>query len=76
MNVLPIFVQWLAQDKLDLDLDLLEKYSFELENTTKGVVLSNVGGFQSDIIYSPDFKYRPFVDVISNNLNNEAAPRD
>jgi uncharacterized protein (TIGR02466 family) len=70
MNVLPIFVQWLAHDDLDLDLDLLEKYSFELEGITKGVILSNIGGWQSEIIRVEDFKYKPLIDAISKKIDD------
>jgi uncharacterized protein (TIGR02466 family) len=70
MNVLPIFVQWLAHDKLDLDLDLLEKYSFELESNTKGVIVSNIGGWQSKIIRAEDFKYKPLIDAISKKIDD------
>lgn len=49
MNIENIFVNVLANDKLDVDNEVLEQYCFGLPNIDPGRKVSNEGGYQSNI---------------------------
>ena len=47
INIMPIFINFLAVESLSLDNDRLEKYCLEKKKTSAGRVISNGGGWQS-----------------------------
>jgi uncharacterized protein (TIGR02466 family) len=53
INIMPIFINFLAVDSLSLDNDKLEKFCLERRKTHAGRVISNGGGWQSDNL-APD----------------------
>jgi len=48
INIMPIFINFLAVDSLSLDNDGLEKFCLERKKNSPGRVISNSGGWQSD----------------------------
>lgn len=48
INIMPIFINFLAVESLHLDNDLLEKYCLETKKRSSGRVISNGGGWQSE----------------------------
>ena len=48
INIMPIFINFLAVDSLSLDNGKLEKFCLERRKTHAGRVISNGGGWQSD----------------------------
>ena len=48
MNVMPIFINFLAVDTLHLDNEKIEKYCQGLKKNSPGRVVSNGGGWQSE----------------------------
>ena len=48
INIMPIFINFLAVDSLHLDNDKLEKFCLERKKASPGRVISNGGGWQSD----------------------------
>jgi len=48
INIMPIFINFLAVDSLRLDNDRLEKFCLERKKNSSGRVISNSGGWQSD----------------------------
>ena len=48
INIMPIFINFLAVESLRLDNDRIEKYCLEMRNKSAGRVISNGGGWQSD----------------------------
>jgi len=48
INIMPIFINFLAVDSLSLDNDKLEKLCLERKRASAGRVVSNGGGWQSD----------------------------
>ncbi len=50
MNALGIFSCLLCEDKLDLDIISIQKYAYNLMQTTEGRAHSNMGGWQSGFV--------------------------
>jgi uncharacterized protein (TIGR02466 family) len=48
INIMPIFINFLAVDSLSLDNARIEKFCLERKNSNSGRVISNGGGWQSD----------------------------
>jgi uncharacterized protein (TIGR02466 family) len=48
INIMPIFINFLAVDSLSLDNDGLEKFCLERKRNSPGRTISNSGGWQSD----------------------------
>ena len=48
INIMPIFINFLAVESLRLDNDRLEKFCLERKKNSSGRVISNSGGWQSD----------------------------
>jgi uncharacterized protein (TIGR02466 family) len=48
INIMPIFINFLAVDSLSLDNDRIEKFCLERKKNSSGRVISNGGGWQSD----------------------------
>lgn len=48
INIMPIFINFLAVDSLRLDNDRIEKFCLESKRASSGRVISNGGGWQSD----------------------------
>ncbi|HKQ45466.1 MAG TPA: TIGR02466 family protein [Rhizomicrobium sp.] len=48
INIMPIFINFLAVDSLRLDNDRIEKFCLESKQKDTGRVISNCGGWQSD----------------------------
>ena len=48
INIMPIFINFLAVDSLRLDNDKLEKFCLEMKRDSPGRVISNGGGWQSN----------------------------
>ena len=48
INIMPIFINFLAVESLRLDNDKIEKFCLERKKTSAGRVISNGGGWQSD----------------------------
>jgi uncharacterized protein (TIGR02466 family) len=48
INIMPIFINFLAVDSLRLDNDRIEKFCLERKRSSAGRVISNAGGWQSD----------------------------
>lgn len=48
INIMPIFINFLAVDSLGLDNERIEKFCLERKRTSPGRVISNAGGWQSD----------------------------
>jgi uncharacterized protein (TIGR02466 family) len=48
INIMPIFINFLAVDSLRLDNDGIEKFCLERKMNNSGRVISNGGGWQSD----------------------------
>jgi uncharacterized protein (TIGR02466 family) len=48
INIMPIFINFLAVDSLKLDNDRIEKFCLERKRQSPGRVISNGGGWQSD----------------------------
>jgi len=48
INIMPIFINFLAVESLRLDNDKLEKFCLERKRASAGRVVSNGGGWQSD----------------------------
>jgi uncharacterized protein (TIGR02466 family) len=48
INIMPIFINFLAAESLRLDNDKIEKFCLERKMTSAGRVISNGGGWQSD----------------------------
>jgi uncharacterized protein (TIGR02466 family) len=48
INIMPIFINFLAVESLRLDNDKIEKFCLERKNASPGRVISNGGGWQSD----------------------------
>ena len=48
INIMPIFINFLAVDSLRLDNERLEKFCLERRKNSPGRVVSNGGGWQSD----------------------------
>jgi uncharacterized protein (TIGR02466 family) len=48
INIMPIFINFLAVESLRLDNDKIEKFCLERKKTSTGRVVSNGGGWQSD----------------------------
>jgi len=48
INIMPIFINFLAVDSLKLDNERLEKFCLEKKKRSPGRVVSNGGGWQSD----------------------------
>ena len=48
INIMPIFINFLAVDSLRLDNDRIEKFCLERKKNNPGRVISNGGGWQSD----------------------------
>ena len=48
INIMPIFINFLAVDSLSLDNDRIEKFCRERMKSSPGRVVSNGGGWQSD----------------------------
>lgn len=48
INIMPIFINFLAVDSLSLDNDRIEKFCLESKRNSPGRVISNGGGWQSD----------------------------
>jgi uncharacterized protein (TIGR02466 family) len=48
INIMPIFINFLAVDSLRLDNDRLEKFCLERKKNSSGRLISNGGGWQSD----------------------------
>ena len=48
INIMPIFINFLAVDSLRLDNDRIEKFCLETKKNSSGRVISNGGGWQSD----------------------------
>jgi uncharacterized protein (TIGR02466 family) len=47
INIMPIFINFLAVDSLDLDNDRIEKFCLERKKNSAGRTISNGGGWQS-----------------------------
>ena len=48
INIMPIFINFLAVESLRLDNDGIEKFCLERKRTSPGRLISNGGGWQSD----------------------------
>ena len=48
INIMPIFINFLAVESLSLDNDRIEKFCLERKKSSAGRVISNAGGWQSD----------------------------
>jgi len=48
INIMPIFINFLAVDSLRLDNDRLEKFCLEQKKNSPGRIVSNSGGWQSE----------------------------
>ena len=48
INIMPIFINFLAVESLRLDNDRIEKFCLDLRRHSAGRVISNGGGWQSD----------------------------
>ncbi|HEX4636123.1 MAG TPA: TIGR02466 family protein [Rhizomicrobium sp.] len=48
INIMPIFINFLAVESLRLDNDRIEKFCLERKRASSGRVISNSGGWQSD----------------------------
>src|SRR5258706_16332468 len=48
INIMPIFINFLAVDSLRLDNDRIEKFCLERKKNNSGRVISNGGAWQSD----------------------------
>lgn len=48
INIMPIFINFLAVESLRLDNDRIEKFCLERKRSSSGRVISNCGGWQSD----------------------------
>lgn len=48
INIMPIFINFLAVESLRLDNDRIEKFCLDLKKNSPGRVISNGGGWQSD----------------------------
>ena len=48
INIMPIFINFLAVDSLNLDNAAIEKFCLERKQNSSGRVISNGGGWQSD----------------------------
>ena len=48
INIMPIFINFLAVDSLKLDNDKLEKFCLQKKKSSPGRKVSNGGGWQSD----------------------------
>ena len=53
INIMPIFINFLAVESLRLDNDRIEKFCLDLKKSSAGRVISNGGGWQSDNL-APD----------------------
>jgi uncharacterized protein (TIGR02466 family) len=48
INIMPIFINFLAVDSLRLDNDRIEKFCLEQKKSSPGRIVSNSGGWQSE----------------------------
>ena len=48
INIMPVFINFLAVDSLRLDNGRIEKFCLEIQKASAGRVISNGGGWQSD----------------------------
>jgi|TARA_R100000149_G_C5825136_1_gene102874 uncharacterized protein (TIGR02466 family) len=66
-NINEVFKYEMYHAKLNLDLDDLQKFSFNLQKNNKGRVRSNIGGWQSNNL--PETDYEEYKNI--NKLKNE-----
>ena len=75
MKIEQIFTSFIATDFLkSIDNADLKKYAFEIKKNNKGVVKSNYGGWQSDILTAPNQQVTQLADEILKRVSNAKQP--
>jgi uncharacterized protein (TIGR02466 family) len=64
-----IFKYNVFRTKLNFDLNLLEKFSFELQKNSKGRINTNLGGWQSEDLYDEYSIITELKKIIEKNIN-------
>jgi uncharacterized protein (TIGR02466 family) len=69
MNVVPIFINFLANESLKLDNAGLEKFAQALKKSSGGRMVSNSGGWQSNNLDLKAPELRELLEVVDAKLN-------
>ena len=69
MQVVPIFINFLATETLRIDNAKLEKYCYALKSASSGRVVSNGGGWQSNNLDLEAPELQELLKAISEKLN-------
>jgi uncharacterized protein (TIGR02466 family) len=64
-----IFSNFVAKDLLDIDIDSIKNYCYNLKKTTQGRVLSNYGGWQSQDLEDEDPELKQLTTEILSRAN-------
>jgi uncharacterized protein (TIGR02466 family) len=69
INIMPIFINFLAVESLGLDNDRIEKFCLEQKKSSPGRVISNGGGWQSDNLDAGTPELAPLFAEVDKKLN-------
>lgn len=69
MNISPIFCSFVAEDNLDLDNSKIENYCHNLKKSDSGRLISNIGGWQSNILKNVDLDLRELYEALMPRLD-------
>jgi uncharacterized protein (TIGR02466 family) len=64
-----LFSNFVARDFLDINIDNLKNYCYNLKKTTQGRVLSNYGGWQSQDLENEDLELKQLTTEILSRVN-------
>ena len=64
-----LFSNFVARDFLDINIDNLKNYCYDLKKTTQGRVLSNYGGWQSQDLENEDLELKQLTTEILPRVN-------
>lgn len=64
-----LFSNFVARDFLDINIDNLKNYCYDLKKTTQGRVLSNYGGWQSQDLENEDLELKQLTTEILSRVN-------
>jgi len=68
MNIVPIFSSFVAEDTLELDNKKLENYCYNIKHKDNGRVMSNMGGWQSNLITHVEIELKELYESIMSRV--------
>ena len=68
MNVCPIFSSFVAEDVLDLDNKKIENYCYNVKHKDIGRVMSNMGGWQSNLITHVEIELKELYELVMSRV--------